>query len=130
MKKNFSVFIWLIIWLIVGIAGFFISKFLYSIPFFYQHDRFTFCVTSIICVFVYYLLLKLFYKYMKWPIFYIEQEQCKTSISINQVGQVQQVLLGKMWFLYCMTFLLIWRSESWKKTQSFILLFRYYYPGV
>ena len=34
MKKKFSVFLWLIIWLIVGVAGFFISKFLYSIPFF------------------------------------------------------------------------------------------------
>ena len=65
MKKKFSVFLWLIIWLIVGVAVFFISKFLYSIPFFYRHDRFTFYGVLIICVFIYYLLLRLFYKFLK-----------------------------------------------------------------
>ena len=65
MKKIFPIFVWLIIWITVGIIGFLISKFLYSIPFFYRHDRFTFYVIAIICVFIYYLLFKLFYKFLK-----------------------------------------------------------------
>lgn len=52
----------LIIFLIVGILTFFISRFIYSIPFFYEHEKFSFYIILIISALIYFIILKIFYR--------------------------------------------------------------------
>ena len=58
MKK----FLILIIFFIVSVFAFFISRYLYSFPLFYEHEKLTFYFILLLSAFLYFILLKIFYR--------------------------------------------------------------------